>query len=50
MGDYAKRRKNRDIRPNEFWKAQEEKKVQKTLDDYPDQKIKTFLKDKSLKE
>lgn len=51
MGDYVKRRRDQDIRPNEFWKEQqEEKKVQKTLDEYPDKKLKTFLKEKSLKE
>ena len=53
MGEYTKRRKNRDIRPYNWEYDQEEEKVQKTLDKYPEKekkkKIKDFLKGDSLK-
>ncbi|KKN27625.1 hypothetical protein LCGC14_0862620 [marine sediment metagenome] len=52
MGEYTKRRSNRDIRPYKSWEYEEEK-VQKTLDKYPEKekkkKIKDFLKEDSLK-
>ncbi len=53
MGEYTKRRSNRDIRPYKSWEYEEEK-AQKTLDNYQDKKksknMKDFLKEDSLKE
>jgi len=37
--EYTKRRKNRDIRPNKSWEERkEEKKVQKTLEEFEEEK------------